>query len=210
MIRRVSVVVFAVLLISASAFGLRSAWEGLKGGTSQPAYAQEDCAEVASFGPETEDQITDPFQINGNTIRLTADLTSASQGLSPLLTVTLNDEQGTFSDGVVFDQEGSQTENFLVSGETPSSFTLEIEADATEYTLTVEDCGVSPTGGAPASGDDSSAETQYEDDSEPVAVPPNDDLLDAGGPTAGSMPLMPDGSCPEEFPAKRGGACYDS
>ena len=33
-------------------------------------------------------------------------------------------------------------------------------------------------------------------------------LMDAGGPEDGPMPLMPDGSCPEEFPTERGGACY--
>ncbi len=34
------------------------------------------------------------------------------------------------------------------------------------------------------------------------------DLLDAGGPTNGPVPLMPDGDCPVEFPAKHVGLCY--
>ncbi len=34
------------------------------------------------------------------------------------------------------------------------------------------------------------------------------DLLDAGGPSSGPLPLMPDGSCPREFPTMRDGACY--
>lgn len=41
--------------------------------------------------------------------------------------------------------------------------------------------------------------------------PPNPDsgaLMNAGGPTAGPMPLMPGGGCPKEFPVARGGACY--
>ena len=29
------------------------------------------------------------------------------------------------------------------------------------------------------------------------------------GPTSGPLPLMPDRSCPKEFPVKRGGACYE-
>ncbi len=33
-------------------------------------------------------------------------------------------------------------------------------------------------------------------------------LFDSGGSTGGAVPLMPDGSCPAEFPAKRDGACY--
>jgi hypothetical protein len=37
---------------------------------------------------------------------------------------------------------------------------------------------------------------------------PNPDLFDAGGPTAGPVPLMPGGSCPKEYPIKRADACY--
>lgn len=33
-------------------------------------------------------------------------------------------------------------------------------------------------------------------------------LMDAGGPTAGPVPLMPGGGCPEEYPVRRHGACY--
>ena len=33
-------------------------------------------------------------------------------------------------------------------------------------------------------------------------------LLEAGGPTSGPVPLMPDGGCPREFPIMRDGACY--
>jgi hypothetical protein len=34
------------------------------------------------------------------------------------------------------------------------------------------------------------------------------DLFNAGGPANGPVPLMPDGSCPAEFPIVRSGACY--
>ncbi len=34
------------------------------------------------------------------------------------------------------------------------------------------------------------------------------DLFDAGGPTIGPVPLMPDNSCPPEYPVKQNGACY--
>ena len=33
-------------------------------------------------------------------------------------------------------------------------------------------------------------------------------LLKAGGPSSGPLPLMPDGGCPREFPTMRDGACY--
>jgi hypothetical protein len=37
---------------------------------------------------------------------------------------------------------------------------------------------------------------------------PNADLFEAGGPEGGPVPLMPNGSCPREFPTVRDGACY--
>jgi len=36
----------------------------------------------------------------------------------------------------------------------------------------------------------------------------NRNLLDAGGPTSGPVPLMPDGTCPPEFPTKQENLCY--
>lgn len=33
-------------------------------------------------------------------------------------------------------------------------------------------------------------------------------LLDAGGPTKGPVPLMPDGTCPPEFPTKHNNLCH--
>ena len=33
-------------------------------------------------------------------------------------------------------------------------------------------------------------------------------LMDAGGPTAGPVPLMPGGGCPDEYPVRRHGVCY--
>jgi hypothetical protein len=38
--------------------------------------------------------------------------------------------------------------------------------------------------------------------------PPNANLFQAGGPEGGPVPLMPNGSCPREFPTARDGACY--
>lgn len=36
----------------------------------------------------------------------------------------------------------------------------------------------------------------------------DDTLFSSGGSNAGPMPLMPNGSCPREFPTMRAGACY--
>ena len=45
--------------------------------------------------------------------------------------------------------------------------------------------------------------------SPPIDPGPGEDLLDAGGPKSGPLPLMPNGSCPKEFTVKRDGACYE-
>ena len=44
----------------------------------------------------------------------------------------------------------------------------------------------------------------------PQPAPGSGTLMTAGGPSAGPAPLMPDGTCPVEYPVKRGGACYGS
>ena len=41
-----------------------------------------------------------------------------------------------------------------------------------------------------------------------TASPTPDPLMEAGGPAAGPVPLMPGGGCPEEYPVQRHGACY--
>ena len=46
----------------------------------------------------------------------------------------------------------------------------------------------------------------------PAPSPPINEgsLMKAGGPGDGPVPLMPGGGCPEEFPTKRGEACYST
>jgi hypothetical protein len=41
----------------------------------------------------------------------------------------------------------------------------------------------------------------------PTPQPPRD-LFNAGGPSNGPVPLMPDGDCPVEYPVKHNGLCY--
>lgn len=45
--------------------------------------------------------------------------------------------------------------------------------------------------------EDNANRSQYEDGT----------LMDAGGPTDGLVPVMPNGSCPAEFPTKQNGVC---
>lgn len=49
---------------------------------------------------------------------------------------------------------------------------------------------------------------QQQDDSGETGNDENDDLLRAGGPETGPVPLMPSGECPAEYPRRRGDACF--
>lgn len=52
-------------------------------------------------------------------------------------------------------------------------------------------------GSESAPGNDTADEDQY-----------NNDLMEAGGPASGPVPMMPGGGCPVEYPVKLDGACY--
>ena len=74
--------------------------------------------------------------------------------------------------------------------------------DSTAAATVAATASASATSAADGQYDASAGIDQY-DASASVAS-----LFDSGGPTSGAVPLMPDGSCPAEFPAKRDGACY--
>ncbi len=66
-----------------------------------------------------------------------------------------------------------------------------------------DDSTAAATAAATASASASSAAEDQYDASAGVGS-----LFNSGGSTSGAVPLMPDGSCPAEFPVKRDGACY--
>ncbi len=67
----------------------------------------------------------------------------------------------------------------------------------------------SPTTTSRASpSSDAAASPQPRDQDDPPKRMRQDDLIKSGGPGSGPVPLMPDGSCPVEFPVKTNGACY--
>jgi hypothetical protein len=85
----------------------------------------------------------------------------------------------------------------------PSNLDPDSDGQACEdYDYGVSDSSTA-TAGATDDGSTSSASaglSQYEQE---VGA-----LFDSGGSTDGAVPLMPDGSCPEEFPTQQDGACY--
>jgi hypothetical protein len=68
-----------------------------------------------------------------------------------------------------------------------------------------------PTTSSPAptsSASPSAAEQQYDKPTAAKQQYEEEILFDSGGSTVGQVPLMPDGSCPVEFPVKANGACH--
>lgn len=207
------------LVLAATALGLGYWLYGL--GDSE-VQAQEDCREILVFGPETENQATSPFDIEGNSFRVSGEARSIEEGSDPVFNVTPLDEGGTpAAPGASINTEGPFDENFLAG---PGTFTLEIQTcGSAEYEFTVEDCGSTPgdrpddsKGGSttpspspspippPASKSPSPAPKTPT----PAPQPEGGTLMNAGGPTIGPMPMVPNGSCPREFPTVRDSACY--
>ena len=195
--------------------------------------AQEDCREIFVFGPETENQITSPFDIEGNSFRVSGEARSTEEGNDPDITIRPLDEEGiSAAPAASITTEGPFDETFL---EGPGTFTLEIQTfGPAEYEFSVEDCGSTPTGGptettggstnpspspSPAPKTPSPApKTTSPAPKTPSPAPktptpaPEDSgtLMNAGGPTTGPVPMMPNGNCPRELPVKWDGACYST
>jgi hypothetical protein len=76
-------------------------------------------------------------------------------------------------------------------------------AAAQDTTTTMSPSTAPPTTTSPSLGSTTSsasasaAQNQY-----------RGNLMGSGGPKNGPVPLMPDGSCPTEFPMKHNGACH--
>jgi hypothetical protein len=187
-----------------------------------------------SIGPETESLTTDPFDIEGNSFRISGEATSLTD-IFPFLQIFPKDETDRAVSLVQTTDEGPFDENVL---EGPGTFTLDIQARGTEYMLTVEDCGSTPSGGpadtkggtttpspppTPTPPPRPSPSTQPSPPPTPppdprpsppppqpvpTPPPPSGELFKAGDLNDGPMPLMKGGSCPKEFPERRGNACY--
>ena len=74
--------------------------------------------------------------------------------------------------------------------------------DDYDYSATTTNA-TTPSSPSPSSPSPSSAPPSSEPRSQG-----DQNLLDAGGPTNGPAPLMPDGTCPPEFPTKHQDLCY--
>ncbi len=93
----------------------------------------------------------------------------------------------------------------LTSLETSARAQETTTAPVTTFEQTVQE---SPTTASPAPETTTTTALPSPTTATPESTGGRDPLMDAGGPTAGPVPLMPGGGCPEEYPVRRYDACY--
>ena len=195
-------------LVLASGFILRVAWEELADPTT-PAQAQQPGSGPPAGTPATG---TNPDNPAGNPDLIT--IPTVGCDVSPGASVTVEDGDGTTasfvngqggititSTGSELEVEGPNDQNMgdLVETSDPG---FDTDGDYTVVSTTGISCQASGGGAVDNQNDDRAAQDQYQQD---LGF---GDLFDAGGPGSGPAPLMPDGSCPPEFPTEEAGACY--
>ncbi len=186
--------ILVVVLVLAAGFVSRMTYEQLIN-PSTPALAQEDQYDCPSFGSQESAQAeldrdpSDPNNLDpdGNG-RACEDYDYAN-------TDPTRDASPTSS------ASPTTTSASPTTTSSPSSATATQSGDqsaADDASASASPNGsASPTSSASPTGS-ASASAQAEG---------QDDLMDSGGPRAGPVPLMPDGSCPAEFPVERNGLC---
>ena len=195
-------------LVLASGFILRVAWEELADPTT-PAQAQQPGSGPPAGTPATGTNPDNPAG-NPDLITIPAAGCDVSQGASVTVedgdgtTATFVDRQGGItitSTGSELQVEGPNDQNMgdLVETSDPG---FDTDGDYTVVSTTGISCQASGGGAVDNQDDDRAAQDQYQQD---LGF---GDLFDAGGPGSGPAPLMPDGSCPPEFPTEEAGACY--
>ena len=118
-----------------------SAQNGGGGTTGGNTNQDEGCSnpEVVDTFSGTENQITPQFDITGNTFRLRYEITDLDEdpGFDSFSIRPIGENGIGVGQSVLVFEEGSGSENIL---EGPGAFSLEIDSEGFEYTVTVEDC----------------------------------------------------------------------
>jgi len=157
-------------------------------------------------------QESEPFEITGQTFRVDYEINAPGETEPGFAFFNVLDENG----GIVQpdSQEQSSDDPARLRGSAPFSsgpgtYTLEILAQTADYTITVVDCSASAVrylSQQPGSSHQPGVDRQP-DASKGREVNQNRDLLKAGGPADGPVPVMPGGGCPEEYPVQENGVC---
>jgi hypothetical protein len=198
---RVALFVVGAILVLALGAGAQVAWELAHDGTLDLKSAQ---AQQAGPPAGTSATGSNPDNPTGTPDLITIPVAGCEVSLGA--SATLEDGDGTtarFVDG----QNGI--------GITATSSQIEIQGPNDDFiadnAVETSDPGfdadgdyavVSTTGISCQDSGGGAADAQYQQNTD------KGNLFDAGGPTSGPVPLMPDGDCPAEFPIERNEACY--
>jgi hypothetical protein len=178
-------------------------------------------------------QDSPPFETTTDSFRVSYEVNAPSEDAAFYADVeSLDEDNPIFNAGI--SQQGSGTGETFVNEE-PGRYSLGIiTGGETSYTLRIEECGeggeANPGEGKSGEGTSPPKTTSQPAPKTPATPPktpspapktpspapktptpaPKDSgtLMNAGGPTSEPMPMMPNGSCPREFPELRDGACY--
>src|SRR5215208_7042437 len=162
---------------------------------SKPALAQDEF-DCASFNSQAEAQAelrSDPSDPSG----LDGPIGTASDGTS-----------GVACEVYPYDDPARDETPVDVDGSSPPSTTIITPPPTSSppaTTITTPPPTNSPPPKTPPPT--TSASPPGSASASPTPQPPRD-LFNAGGPSNGPVPLMPDGGCPKEFPVKHNGLCY--
>ena len=163
-----------------------------------------------------------PFTTTSDSFVVRLDASSSRPGGAAVVVGEVNDPANP---GVIRRQafQTPGTTSLLIQNG-PGNYVVTVGFVGSGYTVTVEECAggrasrpraTTPRTTTPTSvpADSSASASPSTPDSTPrdstLDAGPDTDLFQSGGPQSGPLPLMPDGSCPKEFPAKRSGACYE-
>lgn len=148
-------IVFYLVLLSTTPSGAQT-----NGGTAnQGGTGCSNPEEVATF-EGAENQITDGFEITGNTFRLVYDITDldSDPGFDSFSIRPIAENGIGVGDSVLVFDEGTGSKNIL---DGPGTFTLEIETEGFDYTVTVEDCVPNNQNGGGTTGSPTTNQGQY-------------------------------------------------
>lgn len=199
--------------------------EGSSRGPEYEAQAQQDI----SCDPITKlrgrgDRTTKDFQVKGESFRVRYEFTIPNLNSKSAFDGFTREANGTVVRPASAEIVGENP--FRVRGtanynEGPGAYDLRIISKAGNYLIEVEDCGDakfketnSGTGsvgndntGSNNTGSNTGSNNNSDDTGSNNSGQGNGDLMNAGGPRSGPVPVMPTGGCPVEYPVQKERSC---